>query len=320
MQWTEKYRPRTMEEVSSQESVVETIKSFMEKGQLPHLLFYGPPGTGKTSLALATVRAFYGTEHCRQNVLELNASDARGIDTVRNEVKTFVSARSFSDKGPRLKIVILDEADQMTSAAQNALRRIVEGNVKHARFFILCNYVTKIIPALQSRCTKFRFRPLERERVEGHLRGILQKESVEAGEDAIDELLAVGGGDMRNILNVAQSVSAGSGVLTVSGICAMSGRPTPSQTGHMMELLLGKSTMLCYDYMENIRRSGNISVREILFSVVKRIRDSVALDSEVKRVLFVELAEIENSVSKGCSEQVMLCGVIGCFQRGRLRG
>ncbi|SCZ92002.1 BZ3500_MvSof-1268-A1-R1_Chr5-3g08275 [Microbotryum saponariae] len=162
MPWVEKYRPVTLDDVVAHKDIISTIDQFIAKSRVPHLLFYGPPGTGKTSTILAVARKIYdGNEaSMRNNCLELNASDDRGIDVVREQIKNFASTR-MSNAGTRdsagFKLIILDEADQMTSAAQSALRRVIEQYTKNVRFCIICNYVNKIIPAVQSRCTRFRY-------------------------------------------------------------------------------------------------------------------------------------------------------------------
>ncbi len=145
----------------------------MDEDRLPHLLFYGPPGTGKTSTILACARKLYG-KNLSSMVLELNASDDRGINVVRDEIKTFCSTKQLFSSG--FKLVILDEADAMTNVAQNALRRVIEQYTRNVRFCIICNYVGKIIPAIQSRCTRFRFAPLQEAHIQSRLQFILDQE------------------------------------------------------------------------------------------------------------------------------------------------
>ena len=151
--WVEKYRPTNLDEVYGQTEIVTILHKFISENKLPHLLFYGPPGTGKTSTIVALAREIYGKNYSNM-VLELNASDDRGIDVVRNQIKEFASTRQIFSKG--FKLIILDEADAMTNAAQNALRRIIEKYTKNTRFCILANYSHKLTPALLSRCTRFR--------------------------------------------------------------------------------------------------------------------------------------------------------------------
>lgn len=199
--WVEKYRPNALEDLVSHTEIVRTLSKLMDAGNLPNLLFYGPPGTGKTSTMLACARQLYG-KSISSMVLELNASDARGIDVVRNEIQNFASTRLMFNNGT--KLVILDECDAMTNDAQFALRRVIEKYVKNVRFCMICNYVGKIISALQSRCTKFRFGPLSEEQMLGRLEEVIEAEKVQATPDGVQALLTCAQGDMRKTLNVLQ--------------------------------------------------------------------------------------------------------------------
>ncbi|KAJ3075968.1 replication factor C subunit 4 [Podochytrium sp. JEL0797] len=182
--WIEKYRPKGIHEVSAQEETIQVLRKTMESGNLPHLLFYGPPGTGKTSTILALARDIYGVEAMKTRVLELNASDERGIDIVREKVKNFARVTVSAGTGvngkalPPFKLIILDEADSMTVDAQSALRRTMETYSKMTRFCLICNYVSRIIEPLASRCSKFRFKPLDNESIRARLDDICQKENV----------------------------------------------------------------------------------------------------------------------------------------------
>ncbi len=148
--WVEKYRPSALEELISHDDIIKTIRKFISEDKLPHLLFYGPPGTGKTSTILACAKEIYSPKEFNSMVLELNASDDRGINVVRGQILSFASTRTIFNKGVA-KLIILDEADAMTNDAQNALRRIIEKFTDNVRFCLICNYLSKIIPAVQSR-------------------------------------------------------------------------------------------------------------------------------------------------------------------------
>jgi replication factor C subunit 3/5 len=184
--------------------------------RLPHLLLYGPPGTGKTSTILALARRIYGSKNMRQMVLELNASDDRGIDVVREQIKTFASTKqiftnnSSSTSIAGYKLIILDEADAMTSTAQMALRRIMEKYTANTRFCIIANYTHKLSPALLSRCTRFRFSPLKERDIRVLVDKVITEENIQITGEATDALVRLSKGDMRRALNVLQACHASS--------------------------------------------------------------------------------------------------------------
>ena len=200
--WVEKYRPKDMSDLVSHEEIISTINKLIDANKLPHLMLYGPPGTGKTSTILACAHKMYG-KSCPSMVLELNASDERGIDVVREQIKEFASTRQMFTQAP--KLIILDEADAMTNPAQFALRRVIEKYTRNVRFCIICNYASKIIPALQSRCTRFRFAPLEEAQALERLNVVARAEGVNATADGLDACVALGEGDMRKCINILQS-------------------------------------------------------------------------------------------------------------------
>lgn len=206
--WVEKYRPKTVSDVVYQDEVVGVLKKCLEGSDVPNLLFYGPPGTGKTSSIVALCREMFG-ELYKERVLELNASDERGIDVIRTKVKQFSQSTVMGKnaKCPLLKIVILDEADSMTHAAQSALRRTMEKECLSTRFCLICNYVSRIIEPITSRCTKFRFKALTSELVHTKLKDICDKESIRLEDDEVlDELIKVAEGDLRKAITLLHTL------------------------------------------------------------------------------------------------------------------
>ncbi|KDQ59437.1 hypothetical protein JAAARDRAFT_205487 [Jaapia argillacea MUCL 33604] len=214
--WVEKYRPKTIEEVASQEHTVAVLRKSLMSSNLPHMLFYGPPGNGKTSTILALSRQLFGPDNFRTRVLELNASDERGISIVREKIKDFARqtprAITTSSDGktypcPPFKIIILDEADSMTQDAQAALRRIMETYARITRFCLVCNYVTRIIEPLASRCSKFRFLPLAPQSAETRLSQIATAESIPLSQPVVRTLISTSQGDLRRAITYLQSAS-----------------------------------------------------------------------------------------------------------------
>ncbi|KAG0140339.1 hypothetical protein CROQUDRAFT_53412 [Cronartium quercuum f. sp. fusiforme G11] len=209
--WVEKYRPKSIESVEGQESTTRVLAKALHRADLPHMLFYGPPGTGKTSTILALARELFGPELMKSRVLELNASDERGISVVREKVKNFAKVAISPSTGgfpcPPFKIIILDEADSMTQDAQSALRRIMENYSKITRFCLICNYVTRIIEPIVSRCSKFRFKPLSSTGTLSKLHEICKLENIQVSEPVLVSLIKVSDGDLRRSITFLQSAS-----------------------------------------------------------------------------------------------------------------
>lgn len=210
MPWVEKYRPDTIDQVAQQEEVCNALRSSLQTGELPNLMFYGPPGTGKTTVALALMKQFFGKEW-KTRVKELNASDDRGIGAVREKVKTFASlsigtnTETMANSKAKFRVIILDEADSMTHDAQAALRRIMEEFVQVTRFIIICNYVSKIIGPLHSRCSKFRFQPVAADFQKERLLYICKAEKVTIAPKVLDKLIELSKGDMRCAVTMLQT-------------------------------------------------------------------------------------------------------------------
>jgi replication factor C subunit 2/4 len=208
-------RPKSLSDVAAQDHTISVLKRTLQSNNLPHMLFYGPPGTGKTSTVLALAKELYGPELMKSRVLELNASDERGISIVREKVKNFArtavsnstSAQADKYPCPPYKIIILDEADSMTQDAQSALRRTMETYTKITRFCLICNYVTRIIDPLASRCSKFRFKPLDQENAKARLTEIAELEGVKCEPGVIDTLIKVSDGDLRRAITYLQSAA-----------------------------------------------------------------------------------------------------------------
>jgi len=208
-------RPRSLSDVTAQDHTITVLKRTLQSHNLPHMLFYGPPGTGKTSTVLALAKELYGPELMKTRVLELNASDERGISIVREKVKNFArttvststAQQNMEYPCPPYKIIILDEADSMTQDAQAALRRTMETYSKITRFCLICNYVTRIIEPLASRCTKFRFKPLDSENAKTRLEEIAEMEDIQLEDGVVDALIKVSDGDLRRAITYLQSAA-----------------------------------------------------------------------------------------------------------------
>ena len=214
--WTEKYRPSSFDEIIGQEKVVERLRSFVKQKNIPHLLLSGPAGTGKTTLSLVIAKELYGKDW-RQNFLELNASDARGIDIIRGEVKSFARTKAIGTDLP--KIIYLDECDALTKEAQQALRRTMELYTSTARFILSCNLSSKIIDPIQSRCAVFRFKPLEKKDVENVIKNIAKDEKLVIDDRTIDLIFEMSEGDIRRVINILQSCASIDKKISESTVC-----------------------------------------------------------------------------------------------------
>ncbi|KAH1509793.1 hypothetical protein KXX29_005214 [Aspergillus fumigatus] len=230
--WVEKYRPKTLDDVAAQDHTTKVLQRTLQASNLPHMLFYGPPGTGKTSTILALAKSLFGPALYRSRILELNASDERGIGIVREKVKGFARTQLSQPTGldssyfeqypcPPFKIIILDEADSMTQDAQSALRRTMEQYSRITRFCLVCNYVTRIIEPLASRCSKFRFKPLDNSAAAERLAHIARLENLKLDEGVIDKLISCSEGDLRRAITYMQSAARLVGA----------GRPTSQKDG-----------------------------------------------------------------------------------------
>jgi replication factor C small subunit len=238
LMWSEKYRPRKLSEVVNQKDIIKGISNLIKSPDIPHMLFAGPAGVGKTTTALCIAREILGDEW-KKNTLELNASDERGIKMVRERVKEFAaSIKLAGDKEyGKPKIVILDEADEMTSDAQTALRRIIEDSAKTTRFIIICNYLSQIIDPIQSRCVVFRFAHLPKEEVVDYLKMICEKQEIKYEENALAQIYDATGGDLRHSINIIQ-VAAGSGLISGASVTVAIGLSGKAKIGEVLRLAI----------------------------------------------------------------------------------
>lgn len=312
--WVEKYRPNSLEDLISHKDIITTIKRFVAEDRLPHLLFYGPPGTGKTSTILALAKQIYAPREFNSMVLELNASDDRGIGIVRGAVLSFASTRTIFKSG--FKLVILDEADAMTQDAQNALRRVMEKFTENTRFCLICNYLTKIIPALQSRCTRFRFGPLENEQMTLRLQHVISAEGVQVSEDGIKSLVRLASGDMRKALNILQSTSMAFETVNEENVYTCTGQPLRSDIANMVEWMLNEDFNTVYNNIMKLKTLKGLALHDILTEVHLYVH-RVNFPQAIRIHLLEKMADVEYRLAAGTSEKIQLSSLIAAFQVAR---
>ncbi|KAF8892243.1 P-loop containing nucleoside triphosphate hydrolase protein [Infundibulicybe gibba] len=308
--WVEKYRPVTLDDVVSHKDITTTIEKFIEKNRLPHLLFYGPPGTGKTSTILAVARRIYGPEY-RKQILELNASDERGIEVVREQIKQFAETRTLFSKG--YKLIILDEADMMTQQAQAALRRVIEQYTKNVRFCIICNYVNKIAPAIQSRCTRFRFSPLPILEVEKRLDSVIEAERVKVTAEGKKALLKLSKGDMRRALNVLQACHAAYDLTSETEVYNCTGNPHPSDIETIVNSMLADEFTTAYQMISAMKTERGLALQDLLTGAYEYM-ESIELKPNARIYMLDHLATTEHRLSTGGSEKIQLAALLGAFK------
>lgn len=308
--WVEKYRPAKIDDVAQQEEVCEALRNTLETGEMPNLMFYGPPGTGKTTVALALVHQLFGADW-RSRVKELNASDERGITAVREQVKTFAqlaigTTENTQNPMARFRVVILDEADSMTHDAQAALRRIMEEFVHVTRFIIICNYVSKIIDPLHSRCSKFRFQLISEEFQKTRLLHICEKENVKLGPGGLAKLVELSRGDMRAAVTLLQTAHGFYDQVDEAGLvevaCAV-------PEFHVKKLIQAAKTAPTTDAMLQ-------SVKEFLKEgysgqqIMEHLLQALATDSSVPDLAKARCAtlfsQVDERLTSGCDEELQL--------------
>ncbi|MFA7341903.1 MAG: replication factor C small subunit [Candidatus Methanomethylophilaceae archaeon] len=300
--WTERYRPRNLDEVVGQKHVTERLKSYVRSENMPHLLFTGPAGTGKTTCALALVREMFG-EEWKGNFIELNASDERGIDVVRGKIKEF--ARTSPLGASQFKVIFMDEADALTPEAQAALRRTMEKFSKICRFVLSCNYASKIIDPIQSRCAVFRFSPLTAEDVHGYLQRIVQEQGIDITPEALDALVHVARGDMRRAVNSLQVAASMELPIDMDIIYQTTGMARPEQVKAMLETALAGDFVQARDMLDEIMINYGLSGQDVIKQIHRTFFELSISDGEKVR-LIDRTGEVEFRLIEGSNERIQL--------------
>ncbi len=300
--WTEKYRPKTFDDVIGQEHVVQRLRSFVEKKNLPHILFAGPAGVGKSTLALVIAKTLFG-ESWKENFLELNASDERGIDVVRVKVKDFARTRALGSVP--FKIIFLDECDALTREAQQALRRTMENSTSTCRFILAANYSSKIIDPIQSRCAVFRFKPLDEKHVSKMIENIAAHEKLGIETDAKTALVSVAEGDGRRLANLIQSCAAITHVITASVVYDLASTISPKEVYALVELLVAQKFVEARSKLHELMVIHGISGVDFMKQFSQEIW-KLPVSEKAKVALVDKVGEIEFRMTEGSDEFLQL--------------
>ncbi|KAL3026356.1 hypothetical protein AAZX31_04G227000 [Glycine max] len=314
--WVEKYRPKQVKDVAHQDEVVRVLTNTLETGSCPHMLFYGPPGTGKTTTALAIAHQLFGPELYKSRVLELNASDDRGINVVRTKIKDFAAVavgtnqRKSGYPCPPFKIIVLDEADSMTEDAQNALRRTMETYSKVTRFFFICNYVSRIIEPLASRCAKFRFKPLSEEIMSSRILYISQEEGLCLDAEALSTLSSISHGDLRRAITYLQSAARlfGSSISS-ENLISVSGVVPAKVVEELLKACKSGNFDLANKEVNNFIAEG-YPASQMLTQLFESIVEDNDLSDEQKARISKKLGEADKCLVDGADEYLQLLDVV----------
>lgn len=299
--WTEKYRPQTLSDVVGHEAVVERLKAFVKEKSVPNMLFAGTAGVGKTTSAIALAKELYGDTWSR-NFMETNASDERGIQVVRSKIKDFARIKPF---GADFKIIFLDESDALTTEAQQALRRTMEKYTHSTRFILSCNYSSKLIPPIQSRCAIFRFGPGSDEAMQKYVERIAKAEGLEITKDGMSAILSVSEGDFRKATNILQSVSITSKKVDVKGVYEVAATLHPKEVKDVLDMALTGKFMDARKKIYDLMINRGLSGLDVIKAIHREMLDLDVCDKDKAR-LIDKLAEYEFRIVEGGREDLQI--------------
>ncbi len=307
--WTEKYRPKTFEKVVGQDDIIKKIQNLTQSLNIPHLLFAGPAGTGKSTLALIIVRELFGS-NWKENYLELNASDERGIDVVRQKVKDFARTKALGDAP--FKVIFLDEADALTKEAQQALRRTMENYTSTCRFVMSCNYSSKIIDPIQSRCAIFRFKLLEKKDIEKIIKLIAETENLQISESTVEALYEGSEGDCRRVINLLQASASISPTITSELVNTLISSAKPADIKIVLEYALSGDFAKSKEKLLEVMLKESISGTDVIKSIQREVWN-LQIDNELKVRLTEKTGEIEFRLVEGSDEFIQLEALLASF-------
>jgi replication factor C small subunit len=306
--WTEKYRPHTLAQMAGQGYIVQRLEAFIKTGSIPHLLFAGPAGTGKTTASICIARELFG-ENWRSDFMETNASDERGIDIIRTKIKDFARTRPLSGK---FKIIFLDECDALTRDAQQALRRTMESYTEVCRFILSCNYSSKIIEPIQSRCTVFRFAPLPPNTVEKVVKALIEAEGLKIDDKAVKAVVELAEGDLRKSTNLLQSAAAAAGSgkhITADLLYNVAAQAKPDEMKRILDLALKGEFLEARNEVLGLMVDKGLSGEDIVKAFHSLI-PGLSLDEKTRAMLLDKVGEYEFRIVEGANDHIQVSALL----------
>jgi len=299
--WTEKYRPERLDDIVGHSEIIGRLKAFVKEKSLPNMLFTGPAGVGKTTAAIALAKEIYG-EDWKRNFMETNASDERGINVVRSKIKDFARVKPFNSD---FKIIFLDESDALTQEAQQAMRRTMEKYTSTTRFILSCNYSSKLIPPIQSRCAIFRFKPLTDTDVEKEIHKIVKNEGLEITKAGMESLLKVAEGDMRRAINLLQSVSIIQKKVDADDVYSVAASLRPDEVKEILKMALDKKFLDARKKLADLMIMRGLSGMDVIKAIHREILH-IDIPDKAKAALIDKLGEYEFRIVEGGTEDLQI--------------
>jgi replication factor C subunit 3/5 len=316
--FTERFRPKILNGIMSHTNTIQILKQFIHKHNIPHLLFYGPPGTGKTSTIVAFVNELYGVENVEYMCMNINASEERGIEIVRNKIKNFVSTMPIKriPNIPKYKFVILDEADAMTFDAQGMLKQVIEVYTDNARFCLICNCNKKINPAIQSRCAIFNFPPLDYDSVTHKIRNITSNFNINITKDGIDTIWKLSNGDMRKVMHMLQVISINNTTIDADKVTSFQKYPSNDDSNKFYKILMKGDLRVSLKFAKNLIKIKHYSLTNILTELTEKINNDIMsnkLDADTGGNLLINLRDIEMNIIVTSDTEIQLFNLVSIF-------
>ena len=316
--FVERFRPIKLDDVVSHYDTIQILKNFIKEHSIPHLLFYGPSGTGKTSTIEAFVNELYGSDYVEYMVMNINASEERGIDIVRNKIKNFVSTKPLMNKKetPKYKFVLLDEADAMTHEAQGMLKQVIEYYTDNARFCLICNCIKKINPAIKSRCTVFNFPPIDFDNVVKKIKYVSEKIDINVSEDGLKTIWKISNGDMRKVMHLIQMLSINNKSIDSKIVTTFQKYPIDKDINDLYKILMKGKFHKSLFFLNDLLDRKYYFLTDILTELTLKIVDdiytkNIEIDKATK--LLLNLRDIEMNLIVTFDTEIQVASLVAVF-------